>query len=114
MDPKVVVGSPDFGAPEVVASTRQLVTSEAALTLPEARTLSGRRGARVALMMGEVGTGKTTLLVETWERLLVEGALGDSSIAGSRTALAFEERAFYARIGSERATPLTPRTAEET
>ena len=36
-----------------------LFTSEAALSLKEARTLTGRRGATLVLPVGEVGVGKT-------------------------------------------------------
>ena len=77
-----------------------LFTSEAALSFKEARTLTGRRGATLVLPVGEVGAGKTTLLVEFWSLLLLDGSISTHNLAGSRTALAFEERAYHSRIES--------------
>ena len=89
-----------------------LFTSEAALSLQEARTLTGRRGGTLVLPVGEVGTGKTTLLVELWSLLLLHGSIGGHSLAGSRTALAFEERAYYSRVESRADAATTIRTYE--
>jgi hypothetical protein len=91
----------------------QLFTSEAALSTDEARSITSRRGATVVLLLGEVGTGKTTLLAESWELLLNRGVIGRCRFAGSRTALAFEERAYYSRIESGLRAPVTPRTQEQ-
>lgn len=89
-----------------------LFTSEAALSVDEARTLTGRRGATLVLLVGEVGTGKTTLLVELWSLLLLRGSISNHSIAGSRTALAFEERAYHSRVESAADVARTIRTHE--
>lgn len=94
------------------ASQDALYTSEAALSLEEARTLTGRRGATLVLLLGEVGAGKTTLLVELWGLLLLNGVVNDHGLAGSRTALALEERAFHSRIESRAEAGTTARTQE--
>jgi len=77
-----------------------LVTSDAELSFAEALSLTGRRGARLVAMMGEVGVGKTTVMVEIWTRLVGVGAIGEYRCAGSRTAIAFEERAFLSRMAA--------------
>ena len=89
-----------------------LFTIEAALSLTEARTLTGRRGATLVLPVGEVGAGKTTLLVDLWSLLLLNGSIFAHSFAGSRTALAFEERAYHSRIESRVDAATTIRTHE--
>ena len=124
-DPTVVqhpVGEPrdnDASTSEVVGEpssesvVRPVITSDAALTFPQARGLTGRRGARLVLLMGETGAGKATLIVEAWTRLVAHGPLGDHRLAGSRTALAFEERAFLSRLEAGTSRPDTLRTQEE-
>jgi hypothetical protein len=94
------------GAPQTPAVT--LVTSADAMTLERARALSGRRGARLVLVMGEPGTGKTTLLAALWQRLLERGELGGHALAGSRTALGFERRAHWQRLDARQSAPRMP------
>lgn len=87
-----------------------LFTNDGALSLDEARSLTGRRGVTLVLLAGEVGVGKTTLLVELWNQLLLNGSLSSHRLAGSRTALAFEKRAYHSRIASSAGTATTNRT----
>jgi hypothetical protein len=75
--------------------------------------MSVRRGTTVVLLMGEVATGKTTLLCELWTRFLLAGHIGDLCLAGSRTALAFEERSYLSRMRSQAAQPDTARSQVE-
>ena len=103
----------DQSTVEAALKDSSLFTSEAALSLVEARTLTGRRGATLVLLAGEVGVGKTTLLVELWNLLLLHGAISTHRFAGSRTALAFEERAYYSRIESAADAATTIRTQED-
>ena len=72
--------------------------------------MTGRRGATVVLLVGEVGVGKTTLLVELWNLLLTDGSIRGYSFAGSRTALAFEARAFPSRLQARIGAATTVRT----
>jgi Double-GTPase 2 len=95
------------------APERSLITSNAALTFDEARRISGRRGARLVMLMGENKIGKTTLMAELWTWLISRGALAGHRFAGSRTTLAFEERAFLSRIAAGTPEPDTARTQEE-
>ena len=80
------------------ASEQPIVTANDAMTLEEARTLSGRRGARLVLLMGETGTGKTALAAMLWQRFLEADGLAGHRLAGSRTTLGFERRAHWARL----------------
>ena len=100
-------------ADEELEGARSLVTSELTLAFGEANAVAARRGGRLVLLVGEVKAGKTTLLVEMWNHFLVRGPLGSAKLAGSRTALAFEERAYLSRIESGRSEADTQRTAEE-
>ena len=102
----------DQSTVEAPPPSSPLFTSEAALSFKEARTLTGRRGATLVLPVGEVGAGKTTLLVELWSLLLLDGSISTHNLAGSRTALAFEERAYYSRIESRVDAATTIRTHE--
>lgn len=100
----------DQSTEQFSAEDSSLFTSEAALSLEEARTLTGRRGATLVLLVGEVGVGKTTLLVELWSLLLLHGRILSHSFAGSRTALAFEMRAYHSRVESRVDAATTVRT----
>ena len=55
---------------------------------------------------------KPTLLVEFWSLLLLDGSIFTHSLAGSRTALAFEERAYHSRVESRVGAATTIRTHE--
>lgn len=89
---------PEAAASTAIAADQPIVTTEDTMTLALARGLSGRRGARLVLVMGEAATGKTALLAALWQRLLERGELAGHSLAGSRTALGFERRAHWARL----------------
>src|ERR1700686_2763396 len=77
-----------------------LITSDAELSFDEALTLTGRRGARLVVPMGEIGVGKTTVMVELWTQLVGVEAIGGYRCAGSRTAIALEERAYLSRMAA--------------
>ena len=102
----------DASTDESQAQNMSLFTSDAALSFEEARTLTGRRGATLVLLVGEVGAGKTTLLVELWSALLLQRHICAHSLAGSRTALALEERAYHSRVESRADAATTIRTHE--
>ena len=68
-----------------LAAKRPLITVEDAMSLEQARSLSGRRGARLVLVMGEAGTGKTALTAMLWQQFLEQDGLAGHRIAGSRT-----------------------------
>jgi hypothetical protein len=77
-----------------------LVTVEDAMTLEQARALSGRRGARLVLLMGESATGKTALTAMLWQQFLEQDGLAGHRLAGSRCARGFERRAHWARLAA--------------
>jgi Double-GTPase 2 len=80
-----------------------LITAADAMTLAQARSLSGRRGARLVLTLGEPQTGKTALVASLWQRLLEQDTLDGHRLAGSRTALGLERRAHPLRLAAGRA-----------
>lgn len=99
---------PDDERPTAPAADQPIVTTDDAMTLALARGLSGRRGARLVLVMGEAATGKTALLAALWQRLLERGELAGHSLAGSRTAIGFERRAHWARLDARTPRPSFP------
>jgi hypothetical protein len=113
-DPPAGNGHRYDGSRDQPAPTPQeppIVTAVDAMTLEQARQLSGRRGARLVLVMGEAGTGKTALVAALWQRLIEQDGLAGHRLAGSRTALGFERRAHWQRLdcGQSRARfPPTP------
>lgn len=92
--------SPQRRADEDAAAALEqpLVTVEDAMTLEQARALSGRRGARLVLVMGEPSTGKTALTAMLWQQFLEQDGLAGHRLAGSRSARGFERRAHWARL----------------
>src|SRR5712692_4403902 len=75
----------------------------------EAAKLQAAQLARLIVVAGPVGAGKTTLIT-TLHDLFQTGKIGDHAFAWSRTLPAFERRCHLSRIASERAVPDTERT----
>lgn len=92
---------------------RLVLTEDRQLLLDNAEDLAARRGLDVMLLVGEVESGKTTLLVAIWNLFLAQGSVGDISFAGSRTALGFERRAWRSRLASREERASTRRTYQE-
>jgi hypothetical protein len=99
-DPRAGNGSREdrSGEQDTPRQEPPIVTGVEALTLEQARQLSGRRGARLVLVMGEPGTGKTALVAALWQRLIEQDGLAGHRLAGSRTAVGFERRAHWERL----------------
>lgn len=85
-------------------------TSNAEFSFDEALAVTPRRGARLIMLMGEVGVGKTTVMVELWTRLVGVSAIAGYRFAGSRNVMAFEERAYLSRMVAGVETAATART----
>lgn len=90
----------------------QPLALSAALTLEEANALIADAGARIALPLGPSRVGKTTLMVEIYERY-VRGPWGGTSFIWSETLLEFERLAFAGRLNSGADIPDTWRTRLE-
>jgi hypothetical protein len=75
----------------------------------EAAKLQAAQLARLIVVAGPVGAGKTTLIT-TLHDLFQTGKIGDHGFAWSRTLPAFERRCHLSRIASERSAPDTERT----
>lgn len=62
------------------------------------------------VIMGATGSGKTTLVTSIYQQFLCGGFLDNYYFAGSKTLMAFEERAHYTRTVSNGLEPQTLRT----
>ena len=80
-----------------LAAKRPLITVEDAMSLEQARSLSGRRGARLVLVMGEAGTGKTALTAMLWQQFLVV-AEHDAVLAVRKRAATGNQRQCLVRL----------------
>lgn len=76
----------------------------------EANLMASGVDCRVIVLVGDVDSGKTTLVSAIWE-LLNSGPLFGWSFAGSKTMVGFESRCFLSRSESENETPETQRTS---
>jgi len=90
-----------------------LVTVEDAMTLEQARAMSGRRGVRLVLILGEQATGKTALTAMLWQQFLEQDGLAGHRLAGSRTARGFERRSHWGRQSSRQPSAVFPATRAE-
>jgi hypothetical protein len=101
---------PEYAAP---GGEQPLVSVEDAMTFEQARSLSGRRGARLVLLMGERSTGKTALIAMLWQQFLEQDGLADHRLAGSRCARGLERRAHWARLSAAQPSARFPATRAE-
>ena len=90
----------ELAADTLPGAERPLISFEDAMTLQQARALSGRRGARLVLVMGEPASGKTALTAMLWQQFLEQDGLAGHRLAGSRTTRGLERRAHWARLQS--------------
>ncbi len=88
---------------------RPLFPSGEALSLAAANRLLRERPARLVALVGERGSGKTTLIGALYDRFQ-RGEYGGFSFAGSRTLIGFD-RVWYLARAAAGATADTPRTS---
>ncbi len=100
LGPATELAAPQISDESPAAAELPLVTSEDAMTLEEARTMSGRRGVRLVLVLGEEGAGKTALTAMLWQQFLEQDGVAGHRLAGSRTARGLERRAHWGRLAS--------------
>jgi hypothetical protein len=123
-DPEVAQGDParDPGGDPLDARGRrpwqqsgevEHLHSGEALTLEEATRVRQGHHAAVAVPVGEVDVGKTTMLAALFEAL---GAVsvGGWAFAGSLSLMGFEARSHDAMVDSGRSEPVTLRTSQNT
>lgn len=100
-------------APPAVASGERLpLPSGQHLRVTETLSITTTVPTRVIILAGARDSGKTTLVAELYERLLL-GAYAGFLFAGSRTLRGFEERCHLARVASQRTAKDTVRTRLE-
>lgn len=90
----------DVDEPQDDDAAAKLATDDRQLALQDAEDFAGAGTLDVVLIVGEIETGKTTLLVAIWDIFMTAGQLGSTRFAGSRTALGFERRAWLSRLAS--------------
>ncbi len=86
------------------------VYSGDSLTETEASDLLRERPAKIIVLMGDSGSGKSTFIQALYE-LFQRGTLGDFLFSSSKTLLGFDKRSFYSRLSSGQNIPSTPRTS---
>lgn len=86
------------------------VHSGEALTERDVRDFIRWRAARRVAIIGDLSSGKTTLMCALYDRYL-RGPFAGMSFVGSRSLVALERRSHYAREASGRVTPDTKRTS---
>lgn len=84
-----------------------------ALTADEARSILASDSAILVVVAGPPDAGKTTLLAAIYE-VFLRGPISSWSFAGSRSLLAFCQRAYWASTASGGVRPATPRTRYDT
>ena len=95
--------------PFVAGGERISLTSGVDFTPEEAALLYCDRAAVLAVPIGEVDVGKTTLIAALYEALS-RGSIDDWMFAGSETLLGFEDRCFWATPASGGAEAEMPHT----
>lgn len=80
-----------------------------ALNEEEAAEVMKVSPSKIVLVVGEQGSGKTSLLCGIYDRYL-NGDFAGQMFCGSRTLRAFEQRSFLQRAEAARAVPATERT----
>jgi hypothetical protein len=100
----------DLAVPEV--PERQVFTDDQQLYFEDAENIAADNGVEIVLIAGEIASGKTSLLVALWNGLMRDGHIGQTTFAGSRSALGFERRAWLSRFASSSVEFATRRTSQ--
>ncbi|WP_420192776.1 TRAFAC clade GTPase domain-containing protein [Klebsiella pasteurii] len=86
------------------------LSSGETLTIPDVDHFLLSKPAKFVAIIGELDSGKTTLICSLYECFL-KGKFSGYSFKGSRTLIGFEKRAHHSRIDSGRVMPDTLRTS---
>lgn len=97
---------------EGASTTLQLIqlASGEALSVPDVDELLRSQPARLVALVGDRGSGKTTLIAAIYDCFL-RGAFAGFHFAGSRSLVALERESHLARVESGRLSPDTLRTS---
>lgn len=94
---------------QVKQSTSVKLFTGRELSFEEISMITNRYDSTLIVIVGESKSGKTTLLAEYYINLQKQ-PIKDFYFAGSKTQTGFEERCFYATVGSKAKKPDTGRT----
>ncbi len=100
----------DSSAPPVMMPVRVALPSGEPLSPDDVDCFLRWRPVTFVTIVGELDSGKTTLICSLYERFL-KGRFANYLFAGSRTLVGFEKRSHHSRIDSGRAAPDTMRTS---
>lgn len=111
-------GLDDYGEHEAGAGEADAPVKEDLIPLPAGEALSPAevdeflrwRAATFVTIVGDRGSGKTTLIYAIYDRFL-KGPFAGYMFAGSRTLIGLEKRSHLARVESGRSRPDTPHTS---
>lgn len=107
IDEKVAVGVNEESSEK--DESIPLIPNGESLTYKEIYAIAAKENSNYAVIIGNVGSGKTTLITTLYQ-MFFKGPVGQCFFAGSSTISAFEDRAFYTRLNSRAKKPETPRT----
>jgi len=93
-----------------VKLNRVSLSSGEELSLEEADKFLLRRPVKFITIVGDLDSGKTTLICALYERFL-RGSFAGHMFGGSQTLIGLEKKSHYSRIDSGRAVPDTKRTS---
>lgn len=91
------------------ADDTETLSDGEALTLTQASEIRGKEASRFVLLIGELDTGKTSLVSQMYSAFL-KGPFAGHLFSGSQTLQAFERRCFRTRISSGAIDASFPRT----
>lgn len=103
-------GDEDSAANQIMAPLRVPLPADDTLSPEEVDVFLRWKGVNFAAIIGEIDSGKTTLLCALYNRFL-KGSFAHYWFAGSRTLVGFEKRSHHSRIDSGRVKPDTLRTS---
>ena len=109
---KESISHPEEEKPEPENENLLNLPSGTAMTISQGSEVSSAFETKVILLLGAVGSGKTTIINTIYEKFL-EGTYAGFQFSGSKTLIGFEQICHLSRIASMRKTPDTERTKRE-
>ncbi|MES2280189.1 MAG: hypothetical protein V4542_02140 [Pseudomonadota bacterium] len=104
-------GAEDEAEEHEASVPRTRLASGEPLTIDQAGKLLLKKSARFIAIVGELDSGKTTLIGSLYEKFL-RGSYAGYRAGGSRTLVGLEKKSHHSRVDSGRKTPDTVRTSQ--
>jgi hypothetical protein len=101
----------DEGSEHEIRIPRTKLASGEPLTIEQAGKLLLKKPARFIAVVGELDSGKTTLICSMYDKFL-RGSFAGYRAGGSRTLVGLEKKSHHSRVDSGRRSPDTARTSQ--